>query len=192
LNPHYFKGDWDDPGALIAAFEIGLTTGSWNSSPLYELSNQMLEDWLYNQLTGYYMILMDLMLLMEEFGNKWTEHHHHTTTLSNNCSNVGHAIARALHWPEKSPFSPRHTREWSEECHFSNVEDIRQEYKQGFLTTSPSQSQCVLPFHALSKHLAFQGGVSSSSASATYNLSALLLRLQAVCPHRRTSLLAQP
>lgn len=121
LCPAYYGDEWDAPGALVCAFEIALTVGSWNSSPLYNTSYSTLEDWFYNQMVGYYMTLADIMLLMEEFGQSWTEHGLAGITYSNTFSNVGHGSARAVYWPAEAPFSPFHTREKAEECHYGRV-----------------------------------------------------------------------
>jgi hypothetical protein len=121
MNPLYYKGEWDEPGALIISFVIGLTHGSWNPSIMYNESGDVLENWIYNHLTGYYFMLMDIMILQDEHGKSLELHSIHTTTIANSLSNSGHALARATYWPPKAPFSPHHTREWAEECHYGNV-----------------------------------------------------------------------
>ena len=115
------------------AFQVGLTLGSWNSSALYQQSHHHMEDWFYNQMTGYYMVLIDVMLLIEEHGRDWLEHALHTTPIGNQLANVGHGAARAVMWPAKSPFSPHHTREVAEEQHYGNV---KSKHKSGLFVIS--------------------------------------------------------
>jgi len=88
---------------------------------MYHASAHMLEDWFYNLFTGYYMYLVDVMLLVQEYGDQWVEHSMACITLSNIFSNVGHGAARAIYWPKDSPWSPRHTREFAQETHFGNA-----------------------------------------------------------------------
>ena len=123
LNPRHYGDQWDGAGAIMVQFVIGLTSGSWNASPLYEESDDVLENWIYNILVGYYWILCDIMLLRKAHGKGITFHHHSIApcTLANIFSNVGHAIARARYWPANSKFSGRHQREWPEECHYGRV-----------------------------------------------------------------------
>lgn len=117
MNPAYYKNQWDEFGMILFAYLESLLLSPWNCKYLYET----LEDMFANVLTGYYFMLVNIMVLEESYGDHWTQHFLPLVTVQNTCGNVGHFIARCMWFPKDVPFLPWCQREWPIEPHFGEV-----------------------------------------------------------------------
>ena len=116
-NPGHFKFQWDELGTFAMLLVEALVLSPFNAKYFYD----SIEDSFHNAMTGYYMILMNIMILKGQHGDNWESHFLPLVTIQNMLHCVGHFVSRAINWPEDIPFLPWCTRELAIEYHFGAV-----------------------------------------------------------------------
>lgn len=102
LNPRYLKvGVWFDLGVNVFAYVAALVVGSWSGSALFSPTEIFL-----NSLSGYYLLLLNIMMSHQEHGSNWEKFCFAKVTMRNWLSLAAHAVLRVLHWPTDLPYNP--------------------------------------------------------------------------------------
>jgi len=120
-NPAHFKGEWDEPGVLMVHFTVALILSPFNAWSMYI----EVEEAFYNVMTGYYLVIINIMELEEEWGKDWWQHYQHEISLGNLLSNAGNFVVRAIYWCKKMPFNPDKTRELKQEQHYGRIKEAK-------------------------------------------------------------------
>ena len=118
LVMRYCKNQFDEIGTVVYFYVMCLVLGPWNASDMYAGSP---EDMFFNLMVAYYLVLENVMLLQEVFGDEWIKHSHPLQTFLNTLTIIGLLIARLLSYPKDVPFRACKQREFAEELHFSEV-----------------------------------------------------------------------
>ena len=98
FNMRWYKDTWDSFGNVLFAFLEALLLSPWISKDMYE----NVEDVFFNNMTGYYFVLINIMELQGEYGKGWVHHFLPLVTVQNVLSNVGNLVARCLFHPKES------------------------------------------------------------------------------------------
>ena len=102
LNPRYLQvGMWCDLGFNVFAYVAALVVGSWSGSSLFGPREIFL-----NSLSGYYLLLLSIMMSHKENGSNWEKFCFARVTMRNWLSLAAHAVLRVLHWPADLPYNP--------------------------------------------------------------------------------------
>jgi hypothetical protein len=129
-NPKWYAGVyWDEFGMVLFKFISNLSLSPWNAEKMYcndGVKGPNVEEMFVNVLSSYYMLLINIYMLQQNYGEEWEKHSLPLVTIRNTLGDCGCFVVRCMHMPADLPLLGSCQQEWVQETHFSDVKNEAQ------------------------------------------------------------------